>query len=244
MEGSPWRIRHRSDPSEHSDWPPLRFSFRRFRSDPTSWKELLLKKKTDSPFSRIAGSRSVSQFSSISRSPFLPVRLQTFQSTRVILFFNIIYNICYLWRYCDYGDRRFESYERYFITLRYYWIELNAILKVKLSRRISKDILNNHPWWNKISKAICKDGKNDEGIGEITIVGRARLGTGRKEDGRARFSGSGSGFHRRKRRRVQEGWAAHGGCPLVNSGTQCRFCGRVSATRPSGTGPPLEWASR
>ena len=62
--------------------------------------------------------------------------LQTFQSTRVILFFNI----CYLWRYCDYGDRRFESYERYFITLRYYWIELNAILKVKLSRRISKDI--------------------------------------------------------------------------------------------------------
>lgn len=113
MEGSPWRIRHRSDPSEHSDWPPLRFSFRRFRSDPTSWKELLLKKKTDSPFSRIAGSRSVSQFSSISRSPFLPVRLQTFQSTRVILFFNI----CYLWRYYDYGDRRFESYERYFIIL-------------------------------------------------------------------------------------------------------------------------------
>lgn len=107
-----------------------------------------------------------------------------------------------------------------------------------------RDRLNNHPWWNKILKAICKDGKNDEGIGEITIVGRARLGTGRKEDGRARFSGSGSGFHRRKRRRVQEGWAAHGGCPLVNSGTQCRFCGRVSATRPSGTGPPLEWASR
>lgn len=109
-------------------------------------------------------------------------------------------------------------------------------------RKISRSLKQS--WWNKILKAICKDGRNDEGIGEITIVGRARLGTGRKEDGRARFSGSGSGFHRRKRRRVQEGWAAHGGCPLVNSGTQCRFCGRVSATRPSGTGPPLEWASR
>lgn len=63
MEGSP--IRHRSDPSEHSDWPLLRFSFRRFRSDPTSCKEpRLLLKKDGSPFSRIAGSRSVSQFSS------------------------------------------------------------------------------------------------------------------------------------------------------------------------------------
>lgn len=233
MEGFPWRIRHRSDPSEHSDWPPLRFSFRRFRSDPTSWKELLLKKKTDSPFSRIAGSRSVSQFSSIS---FLPSKLFKAREWSYFLIFVI---------YGDIATMGIVVLKATKDILLYYWIELNfegEVIAEDFERY--RDRLNNHPWWNKISKAICKDGRNDEGIGEITIVGRARLGTGRKEDGRARFSGSGSGFHRRKRRRVQEGWAAHGGCPLVNSGTQCRFCGRVSATRPSGTGPPLEWASR
>lgn len=241
MEGSPWRIRHRSDPSEHSDWPPLRFSFRRFRSDPTSWKELLLKKKTDSPFSRIAGSRSVSQFSSISRSSFLPSKLFKAREWSYFLIFVIYGNIATIWGSSFWKLRKIF----YYIKILLDRVECNfegEVIAEDLERY--QDRLNNHPWWNKISKAICKDGKNDEGIGEITIVGRARLGTGRKEDGRARFSGSGSGFHRRKRRRVQEGWAAHGGCPLVNSGTQCRFCGRVSATRPSGTGPPLEWASR
>lgn len=168
MEGSPSRIRHRSDPSEHSDWPLLRFSFRRFRSDPTSWKEArLLLKKTDQHLALPSHRRipiGITVFFHFT-VPFFPKNCVTRRTPKfpqendpatIMLCFNrefVIYgDVTFVWKIFYY--RRCNDIK--VLILRYYWIELSTIERE--IRKESVSVLYNTEC--KILRVICNDTKH------------------------------------------------------------------------------------